>query len=102
MQLQEVKNVYFGISSFYCGGFTAFTQCKSHDHKGPNGRAVIITFSIPHQARLGYIDVKITTDVMSKLHAYLKVGLRLILNMNMTSHKSSLYDIFNNDISSWP
>ena len=54
------------------------------------------------QARLGHIDVKMTPDVMSKLHAYLKVGLRSFSNINMTSHKSSLYEIMNNDISSEP
>ena len=29
---QEVKNMYFGISSFYSGGVTALSQCNSHDH----------------------------------------------------------------------
>ena len=54
------------------------------------------------QARLGHIDVKVMTDVISQLHAYLKVGWQSISNINVTSDESSIYDIFNNHISSWP
>ena len=39
----------------------------------------------PQQARLGHIDVKMMTDVMLKLHAYLKVGLRSISKIKMAS-----------------
>ena len=40
-----------------------------------------------------HMDVKMTSDVMSNLHAYLKLGLIYVLNIKMTSHKSSIYDI---------
>ena len=43
------------------------------------------------QARLGHIDVKMTTDVMSKLHAYLKVGLRSISNIKIRMTTESVF-----------